>query len=532
MATTEITITRTNETIGLIASDTLVVVGSSSAGPQGPTGPTGPQGIQGVTGPTGPTGPTGAASTVTGPTGAASLVTGPTGPQGIQGVTGPTGPTGAASTVTGPTGPTGAASTVTGPTGPTGAASTVTGPTGTQGIQGVTGPTGAASTVTGPTGPTGAASTVTGPTGATGAASTVTGPTGPLGPTGATGPTGAASTVTGPTGPAGTNGIIGVDGATGPTGPTGAQGVTGPTGSTGITITGPTAPANTNVLWADTSTTGVAVVPTGGTTGQVLAKSSATDYATTWATPVTSSDLALKANLASPALTGTPTAPTATAATNTTQIATTAFVRTEVANLVASAPAALDTLDELAAALGDDANFATTTATAIGLKAPLASPALTGTPTAPTAAAGTNSTQIATMASRPWNTAWGFVAQFTASTTTTYTSDLSFLDFSFSAIASRRYKYTLSGLLACNTSGLSNPSLTTTAGTTIRECITTGVSGAYISQNFTYIETAASTATVSRSLRTGVSSGNWSFYGSNTRDAVAWKVSIEDIGPA
>jgi len=91
-----------------------------------------------------------------------------------------------------------------------------------------------------------------------------------------------------------------------------------------------------------------------------------------------------KAPLASPALTGTPTAPTASVTTNTTQIATTAFVRTEIANLVASAPAALDTLDELAAALGDDANFAATTATAIGLKAPLASPTFTGTVTVPT----------------------------------------------------------------------------------------------------------------------------------------------------
>ena len=101
-------------------------------------------------------------------------------------------------------------------------------------------------------------------------------------------------------------------------------------------------------------------------------------------------------SLASPEFTGTPTAPTAAALTNTTQLATTAFVRTEVANLVASAPAALDTLDELAAALGDDANFATTTATAIGLKAPLASPALTGTPTAPTASTELSNTQIAT----------------------------------------------------------------------------------------------------------------------------------------
>ena len=171
-----------------------------------------------------------------------------------------------------------------------------------------------------------------------------------------------------------------------------AEGVRGPAG---IAFQG-TAPATTDVLWADTSVSGVDAMPIGGTTGQMLTKASSASYDAVWATPVTSSDLALKAPLASPALTGTPTAPTATAATNTTQIATTAFVRTEVANLVASAPAALDTLDELAAALGDDANFATTTATAIGLKAPLASPALTGTPTAPTASVGTNTTQIAT----------------------------------------------------------------------------------------------------------------------------------------
>lgn len=74
------------------------------------------------------------------------------------------------------------------------------------------------------------------------------------------------------------------------------------------------------------------------------------------------------APLASPTLTGVPLAPTATAGTNTTQIATTAFVGTAVANLVASAPAALDTLNELAAALGNDASFATTIATSLGEK--------------------------------------------------------------------------------------------------------------------------------------------------------------------
>ena len=111
-----------------------------------------------------------------------------------------------------------------------------------------------------------------------------------------------------------------------------------------------------------------------------------------------STSLGLKADLASPALSGVPTAPTAAANTNTTQIATTAYVQTEIADLIASAPGALDTLDELAAALGDDANYAATITTALGGKAPLASPALTGTPTSPTAAADTNTTQVATTA--------------------------------------------------------------------------------------------------------------------------------------
>lgn len=78
-----------------------------------------------------------------------------------------------------------------------------------------------------------------------------------------------------------------------------------------------------------------------------------------------------KAALASPTFTGTPAAPTAAGGTNTTQIATTAFVKNAVDALVSSAPGALDTLDELAAALGDDANFAATVTTALAGKQPL-----------------------------------------------------------------------------------------------------------------------------------------------------------------
>ncbi|VFS60051.1 Uncharacterised protein [Kluyvera cryocrescens] len=80
--------------------------------------------------------------------------------------------------------------------------------------------------------------------------------------------------------------------------------------------------------------------------------------------------LALKAPLASPALTGLPTAPTAAQTVNNTQIATTAFVKAALAALVGSSPAALDTLNELAAALGNDPNFATTMTNALAGKQP------------------------------------------------------------------------------------------------------------------------------------------------------------------
>lgn len=137
------------------------------------------------------------------------------------------------------------------------------------------------------------------------------------------------------------------------------------------------------------------------------------------------------APLASPALTGTPTAPTAAPGTNTTQLATTAFVASlagalvtgvssvfgrtgavvkaagdyAVADVTGAAPLASPTFTGTPAAptavAGTNTTQLATTAfvtTADNLKAPLASPALTGTPTAPTATAGTNTTQLATTA--------------------------------------------------------------------------------------------------------------------------------------
>lgn len=168
---------------------------------------------------------------------------------------------------------------------------------------------------------------------------------------------------------------------------------------------------------------------------------------------------ALYAAFESPEFTGTPLAPTAASGTNTTQIATTEFVRTEISGLVGGAPELLDTLNEIAAAINDDENFFTTVTNSLSSKldsatasatyltqsdasdlyfpksasggllteqeavelylpisasgtlsptgyltasaatdiyAPLDSPSLIGIPTAPTASAGNNTNQIAT----------------------------------------------------------------------------------------------------------------------------------------
>lgn len=70
-------------------------------------------------------------------------------------------------------------------------------------------------------------------------------------------------------------------------------GAQGPTGDPGVTFS-TDAPASTNVLWVDTDENLTTVLPTGGTTGQLLAKSSNTNYDVSWTS-----------NIASPTLTGT-----------------------------------------------------------------------------------------------------------------------------------------------------------------------------------------------------------------------------------
>ncbi len=153
-----------------------------------------------------------------------------------------------------------------------------------------------------------------------------------------------------------------------------------------------------------------------------LINTNTTDLATE-VTNRTNAD-ALKADIASPTLTGVPAAPTAIAGTNTTQIATTEFVTdavgtvsadlaTEVSNRIAAcADLGNDNTIESTRAINAEHTLSTNlaqTATdlitevtnrtnADALKADIASPTLTGVPAAPTAIAGTNTTQIATTA--------------------------------------------------------------------------------------------------------------------------------------
>lgn len=146
------------------------------------------------------------------------------------------------------------------------------------------------------------------------------------------------------------------------------------------------------------STTGNATI--GGTLGVTGATALATATATTPATGDNSTAVATTAYvraqayapLASPALTGTPTAPTAAVNTNTTQVATTAFVISQAADVVPPMNGTAAVGTSLEFARGDHVHASDTS------RAPLASPTFTGTPAAPTAAVGTNTTQLATTA--------------------------------------------------------------------------------------------------------------------------------------
>jgi hypothetical protein len=154
--------------------------------------------------------------------------------------------------------------------------------------------------------------------------------------------------------------------------------------------TAPTATAGTDTTQLATTafvTGAVTNVITTIESGSVMSFNARTGAITFEASDITDVGGAL---LASPAFTGIPTAPTATAGTDTTQLATTAFVTTAIANVEAGTVLSFNTRTGAVMLEASDI-------TGVG-GALLASPAFTGIPTAPTAAVGTNTTQLATTA--------------------------------------------------------------------------------------------------------------------------------------
>ncbi|EHM5881953.1 tail fiber protein [Escherichia coli] len=132
------------------------------------------------------------------------------------------------------------------------------------------------------------------------------------------------------------------------------------------------APSNHTHSWNQITNVPVASLTVRGITQLSSATNSTSETlaATAKAVKAVMDETNKKAPLNSPALTGTPTTPTASQGTNSTQIASTAFVMAAIAALVDSSPDALNTLNELATALGNDPNFATTITNALAGKQP------------------------------------------------------------------------------------------------------------------------------------------------------------------
>ncbi len=155
----------------------------------------------------------------------------------------------------------------------------------------------------------------------------------------------------------------------------------------GVTVSSPVEDVATRVaaeIFPDAALTGSPTAPTqsAGDNSTKLATTAYADGAVATLSGSVSTALAAKAPLASPALTGDPTAPTQSQADSSTKLATTGYVRAAISAILDGVSSSLDTLSEIA--------------TALGLKAPIASPTFTGTPAAPTASTGTDTTQIAT----------------------------------------------------------------------------------------------------------------------------------------
>ena len=411
-----------------------------ATGPQGPiglTGATGAQGPIGLTGATGPQGPIG----LTGANGAQGPIglTGATGPQGIQGAAGTNGTNGtngsSAYQVAVTNGFVGTeAQWLTSLVGATGAQGPIglTGANGANGAQGPIGLTGA----TGPQGPQGLAGT-NGTNGIDGA----TGPQGPIGLTGATGPQGLQG-IAGTNGSNGTNGTNGTNGSSayqvavtngfvgtetqwlasliGAQGPVGTTGAVGPQGPQGVAGTnGSNASVTVGAISNSSNANGASITagelnlaPADATNGGIVTTGTQTfsgskTFSNTIAGSISgnAATVTTNANLTG-AITSTGNT-TSLGSFTSSNIATAVTDETGTGSVVMSdSPTFTGTVSGITASmvgLGNitntsDADKPVSTAqqTALNLKANIASPTFTGTPLAPTATAGTNTTQVAT----------------------------------------------------------------------------------------------------------------------------------------
>jgi hypothetical protein len=145
-----------------------------------------------------------------------------------------------------------------------------------------------------------------------------------------------------------------------------------------------------NVTKFETTSTGVTangIVTATTFSGDLNGTINTATTATTQANSVANTTIATTAHVTnkitqgtiSPSFSGTPTAPTAANTVNTTQLATTAFVSNKITELIGGAPSTLNDLNELAAAINDDANYNSTLTTALATKLPLAGGEMSGT---------------------------------------------------------------------------------------------------------------------------------------------------------
>jgi hypothetical protein len=225
------------------------------------------------------------------------------------------------------------------------------------------------------------------------------------------------------------------------------------------------------------------------------------------------SSLALKAPSASPALTGNPTAPTQSPGNNSTRIATTAYADAAVAALVNSSPAALDTLAELATALGNDANFAATVTTALGTKQATSEKDQNSGYAGLTAGGLLKSAQFPT----PTTSAFGGVKDLAAVATKFLTSIVNGIP-----IAAQPAATDVSGLAAIATSGKWSDLQNATAALTLANAGNATTFNHTSAVDWTWANTTAATSTTTASSPSLILAGH-DFY--NAADDIArWTI--------